>query len=1299
MQNDKTLLADFGSKTSLLESDKTGFSVSTEADSPAIKAEIVAQVNSQNPLHKNIQICNASVSDKMEIAKQIKHSRVDIISQSKPSCVFLNTYYNKFLEDHYAADPQLMSTPYARQLISLQESFFGDSDFYSRWMAEAGLNAEDIIINCQPLQQTWARENNFSGQGLNIAVEQIRRKKPQAVYIQDLSFAGADFLAAIRPHTKLIVGQIASPVPPQADLSSFDIIFSSFPHFVERFRKMGITSYYQPLAFDKRVLDRIGNSPKTYPVTFIGGMSPTHCKGQQILEDLSRLVQMDFWGYGAENLPSESIIRKRHHGQIWGMEMFSALQKSFITINRHIDVAENNANNMRLFEATGCGAMLITDYKDNLNELFEIGKEVVAYRSPEEAAALVKYYLQNPKEAEEVALAGQRRTLRDHTYEKRMSQTAEILERHLRYKREKNRFPAPDMSKIASVPKSIDSSEVTSELTSAWQDKDIPARQRALTQQELNAMYKGSQPQIYNILADILRPYVATDSTLLEIGCATGYYYEILEYLLNKRISYTGVDYSEALISMAKDFYPKTEFIAADGANLPFEDGQFSIAISSCMLLHVPNYAQHIAETARVAGQFVVAHRTPVCRQRPTQYYKKLAYGIETVELRFNENEIISEFASYGLKLINGIEYYTKPNADEFEATYLFQKVAAPLVKSVGNSTIEHMQKDKEVCKKTHATKSFKCEFKGGPVVLISTEINFTFPLSYAYLAGYLKERGIDVRILFKGSDHNKLVKQIMELNPLVVGFGSLYPELKETGDIIALLDKAGRKFPVIIGGQMVSPIPEFAVKVTKADFGVVGEGEITLYKLVSDLRNGRDPSGIKGLVSRNGDTILYTGPGDYIEDLSNLPAIPYELFPEEQWLPLGLWYAEHCPQPHWKVEDRVINVHGGRGCPFECNFCYHHSKARYRAIPQMMADAVEALDRFKGNMLYFSDDLVLASPKRAKQLVEAIGALDRPIEYSISARFDILSRLDDQLLYQMKETGCRIMGLGIESGSDRILNIIGKNCKASDIWDGLERLKKVGILPTVSIMVGQHTETKEDVEASIRLMSESLRSNPAINYSFTIMTPFPGSPLYNHALETGQFRDHQDFYDRYFYGSSEFGKTVGNFKQVVNLSAMSHKEVYDMHQKILRLYEGQRPRHYKRKIITLHNAKEIFCKLPFYIDKIMLVEDKKIAIRCVSEIKDNAMSFEQENYVKYINNEVLDFLFSRAVKPFPEIVEEYANQPKLRIQPYSRPNFPNTYQTDKKRFQWYIITNSNIPEGRLELEKLSYETNQGNMF
>lgn len=463
-----------------------------------------------------------------------------------------------------------------------------------------------------------------------------------------------------------------------------------------------------------------------------------------------------------------------------------------------------------------------------------------------------------------------------------------------------------------------------------------------------------------------------------------------------------------------------------------------------------------------------------------------------------------------------------------------------------------------------------KSYFKKGPVVLVSREIAYTFPLSYAYLAGYLRENGEDVRMLFRRTDHSDLVKQIVKLNPVLVGFGNLYPELKEIGTIIKLLDKAGRRFPVVIGGQMVTPIPEFSVKVTGADYGVVGEGEIVLYQLVKALREGGNPSNVKGLVIRQGnDVFLYTGPGDYIKDLSTLPAIPYDLFPQEEWLPIGRWYAKKEPQPHWRYQDRVINVHGGRGCPFKCNFCYHHSKARYRPIPLMMTEATDALVRFNGNMLYFSDDLVLVTPKRATMLVEEIKKLKSPVQYSVSARIDGLARMNDELLYELRATGCRIMGIGIESGSDRILKVIGKLFTADMVLNELERLKKVGILPTVTIMVGQHTETREDVEMSIALMRETVRCNPNIQYAFPITTPFPGSSLYELVFQKGLLKDHQAFYDKYFSTSSDF-------TQVVNLSEMSDKEVLEMHKKIEKAYREEKSKALGRRVMVLNILRRI---------------------------------------------------------------------------------------------------------------------------
>lgn len=593
------------------------------------------------------------------------------------SCLFVNTYYPGFVNNHYSSHPGLNEQRYDDQLASIQAEYFGDSDFYSSGMIAAGWSASEVIANCEPLQNAWARENDFIGTGLNILVEQIKRINPAVVYLQDLSLATSDLIRSIREYTGMIVGQIASPVPPTASLSDLDIIISSFPHFVERFRDAGITSYYQPLSFEPRVLDVLKKQDYEYPVTFVGGISPAHGNGLDLLEYLVDRTPIEFWGYGAETLPDNSKIKARHHGEVWGHTMFNVFHNSYITVNRHIDVAENNANNMRLFEATGCGALLITDYKDNLNELFVVGEEVVAYRSPEECAALVKYYLEHPEEGRRIAEAGQRRTLSEHVYARRLQDTVTYLERHFRNYSIADQLPAADYAHISYDMKNITVNDTQEADWEAWKSDEIPIRQRALVQDELQAMYKGNVPTVFNILADAIKPYLHESRQILEIGCASGYYAEVLEYLLSRKMDYTGVDYSEALISMAKDFYPDKKFHVADGADLPFEDNSFHFVVSSCVLLHVGNYKDHIYETIRVANKYVIAHRTPVCRQSDTRYIRKKAYGVETVELVFNEFELLNTFLTSGMKIVGAYEYGTDVSNDKFEVTYVFEKISS----------------------------------------------------------------------------------------------------------------------------------------------------------------------------------------------------------------------------------------------------------------------------------------------------------------------------------------------------------------------------------------------------------------------------------------------------------------------------------------------------------------------------------------------------------------------------------------------------------------------------------------------
>lgn len=444
---------------------------------------------------------------------------------------------------------------------------------------------------------------------------------------------------------------------------------------------------------------------------------------------------------------------------------------------------------------------------------------------------------------------------------------------------------------------------------------------------------------------------------------------------------------------------------------------------------------------------------------------------------------------------------------------------------------------------------------RDGPVVLVSAPIAYTFPTSYGYLCGALVAAGERPMMLFREGGVDALVRKIMNAHPLVVGFGSLYVELEEVRDIIEALNEAGRDFPIVIGGHMVSPTPEFAVWHTGADYGTIGEAELILVELVRALRNGTDPSEQPGLCVRREDLqVVSNGPGPIIEDLRHLPGVPYELFPTEQWLNIGDWYAKYYPhQKLWRAGDRVINLHGSRGCMHKCNFCAHFDRYRIRPLDEVFVQAQELLRRFDANFLYFSDDTALASPRRVEQVVEGMARLDRPVSYSVTATFDALARLDDHLLRELARTGCRMMGLGVESGSDRILQIICPGTvSAEQMRHEWRRLHEVGIYGTAFVQFGQHTETLEDTEQTIAFVKGAVEDAPDALWHFTITTPFPGSPLYQMLLREKYVVDIDDFHERYQYGTD--GARDGWFRQVVNISQMTDAEVFDAYHRAQRV-------------------------------------------------------------------------------------------------------------------------------------------------
>jgi ubiquinone/menaquinone biosynthesis C-methylase UbiE len=196
---------------------------------------------------------------------------------------------------------------------------------------------------------------------------------------------------------------------------------------------------------------------------------------------------------------------------------------------------------------------------------------------------------------------------------------------------------------------------VGARLSDAWKDRLIPGAQRAIVDAELERMYKGDVVPIYRVLADSIQLTGCENAKIVEVGCASGHYSEVLRYLLGHVIWYMGIDYSEAMIVEARRHYPDISFAVGDTTALPLSDGACDVLISGTVILHVQDYEKAIAESVRVTREWVVFHRTPVVAG-PTIHFTKLAYGVKCIEIAFGEDELLDIFREHGLSTVKTFE-------------------------------------------------------------------------------------------------------------------------------------------------------------------------------------------------------------------------------------------------------------------------------------------------------------------------------------------------------------------------------------------------------------------------------------------------------------------------------------------------------------------------------------------------------------------------------------------------------------------------------------------------------------------
>ena len=382
----------------------------------------------------------------------------------------LNADYPRFLAWFYRRNTGLDRAAYAIQMAARNASLFGVADFYSRNFTTLGHAAAEIHVNNPWLQGAWAREHGMAveptkfsiagggstlpawlqravtpfkpmlrplarkvglspkldAQAEKILLAQIEEFKPDLVLNQDTFHVDPKLMRRIKSiGNPILIGQIGIAPSRGVDWSVYDLMMSQLSATVNFFRSLGVRAEVNHLAFEPAILDLLPPTPATdIDVSFVGTVSPDHRQRIALLEAVAERYDLKLFGNPPQALAAASPLHRCFQGEVWGADMYQALRRSKITLNSHIDMAGREAGNMRLFEATGVGAFLLTDFKDNLHTLFTPDREVAVWRSVEDCLKLVGRYLDDDGSRAAIARAGQARTMAQHTYRHR---AAEIL--------------------------------------------------------------------------------------------------------------------------------------------------------------------------------------------------------------------------------------------------------------------------------------------------------------------------------------------------------------------------------------------------------------------------------------------------------------------------------------------------------------------------------------------------------------------------------------------------------------------------------------------------------------------------------------------------------------------------------------------------------------------------------------------------------------------------------------------------------------------------------------------------------
>jgi len=396
-------------------------------------------------------------------------------------------------------------------------------------------------------------------------------------------------------------------------------------------------------------------------------------------------------------------------------------------------------------------------------------------------------------------------------------------------------------------------------------------------------------------------------------------------------------------------------------------------------------------------------------------------------------------------------------------------------------------------------------------------------PIGLASVAQHLLDAGHYVELL----DINAIRPTSQELPSVLprldfdmVGLSGLITTYRIWYNIMSLLRETYPKAIFVGGGGGITSAPQEYMNNLGLDIGVIGEGEYTAVELAAALENNTSLSDVAGLVYRDGE-LKWTPPRPLEKDLDKIYKQAYHLLPMEQ-------YATTVKQ-HDSAKAE-LGMLATRGCPFNCNYCYHIFEQVWRCrSPEKVVDEIELMQRNWGvENLIMSDELLTANKRYLLALCSEIVNRGVKVAWNCFSRVDTI---DEEMLIAMEEAGCWLVGYGCESGSQKILDAMNKRTTVEKAKETLALTQKY-MRAKSTMMYGYPGEDKETIKETVGFCIEQ---NMMGDTYFT--TPYPGTKIY------------EDFKDRILakYGSlHDFFMVLDDATEFsVNLTEMSDDQFF----------------------------------------------------------------------------------------------------------------------------------------------------------